>query len=148
MNRSINSPKEDDAPGYHALLSELKQLSVRGDKSERYQRLFYQLSKIMFVDFWHFCEPCVRSLNTSYYISLHDVNDLLQEVLFKIFEKIDSYSRNNDEQAKGWIFLIIRNTIIDSSRITKRRGKIWKHLVEWIRPLWYFYGEDDRSEND
>lgn len=79
--------KEKETPGLHALLSEIQQLSRSGDKNERCQLLFEQLSEIMFVDFWSVCQTLVCRLNTnSYYVSINEVEDILPEVLTKVFQ--------------------------------------------------------------
>lgn len=148
MEDTPNSANAEEAPGYHVLLTELQQLIRSGSNKERYERLFEQLAKNIFDDFWGYCENLVRRLTTNrYYININETEDILQEVLIKIFRKVDSYSGKSNAQAQSWICQIIRRTILDASKSTSRRGNVWAHLASWIRPFWNLYGENRRSDD-
>lgn len=148
MNRKLNSADKEKVPDYHALLVELQQLT-RGDRNkERFEALFFQLSELMFHDFWGYCEKQVRYLTSDrYYVSINETEDILQDVLTKIFLKIDSYHGTCDLQARSWICQIILRTVQDSAKITRRRSKYWAYAAGLFRPFWKWYGENFRSKN-
>ena len=148
MNRKLDSTDKEKIPDYHELLVELQQLTRGGRNKELYDALFYQLSERMFRDFWGYCEKQVRYLTANrYYVSINETADILQEVLIKIFRKINSYSGTCDLQARAWICQIIHREVQDSSKITRRRGDVWAYLTSWLRPLGKRFGENIRSDD-
>ncbi|MBQ9454627.1 MAG: hypothetical protein IJU53_03030 [Thermoguttaceae bacterium] len=133
MNRVLKSSEKAKIPDYHALLTELQRLSHADRNKERYNELFCHLSKGMFTDFWGFCEKQVRYLTENrYYVSINETEDILQEVLIKIFRKIDSYRGTCDQQARGWICQIIQNAVRDCSRTTRHRNEVWAYVVSLL----------------
>ena len=147
MNKSPDNADAELAPGYHAILAQLQLVTGNEKNKERCECLFGQLSKIMFNDFYGNCDSLVRRLTSNnYYVNINETEDVLQEVLLKIFQKVATYRGTNDSQARSWICQIIRRTVLDASKTTSRRGKIWKYLDDWIRPLWRLYGDRNRSE--
>lgn len=136
MNLKHSSVGKEEVSDYHAILVELQRLTRSGRNKERLNVLFCQLSERMFHDFWAYCEKQVRYLTANrYYVSINETEDILQEVLIKIFRKIDSYRGTCDPQARAWIGQIICRTVQDSSRITRRRNGFWEFAASMIH-LW------------
>ncbi len=147
MNKSPDKANAKQISDCHELLTELQLATCNRINKERYECLFCQLSKIMFSDFYDNCDSLVRRLTSNnYYVNIDETEDVLQEVLLKISQKVATYRGKNDSQARSWICQIIRRTVLDASKTTSRRGEIWEHLNGWIRPLWVRYGDNNRSE--
>lgn len=148
VNRKLSSAGEEEVPDYHALLVELQQITRGGRNKERYDTLFCQLSERMFQDFWGYCEKQVRYLTANrYYVSINETEDILQEVLIKIFRKIDSYRGTCDPQARAWIGQIICRTVQDSSKTSRRRGGFWEWAASMLRLWGKRSGESRRSDD-
>ncbi len=62
--------------------------------------------------------------NFAYYLTQNknEVEDLVQDTLFKAFKGADSF--NEGTNARAWLFRIMKNTFINEYNQKKRRGKV------------------------
>lgn len=135
MNPELNNFDKETTPSYHRILVELKILQAHDRTSQRYNDLFYELAELMFHDFWNYCDKVFRNASSnSYYVSMDETKDILQNVLLKIFNNIQSYRGTCEQQARSWVRQIIIYTIRDSARKTIKRKEKWKIFFEKLPP--------------
>lgn len=78
-------------------------------------------------DFVNFYKCFIEMILNKSRVSLNDADDLVQEILLKVWKGLPNYEyRKNKTKFRGWLSILIRNTIINHSEKRKRKdsGKV------------------------
>lgn len=130
---------------YHALLIEIRK-EQNADRA-KWNALYEQLSKAMFKDFMVWADLLVQDVTSKKYrVNITEVEDILNDVLFKIHSSIAAYRGTCNEQARSWIQTIVKRAVLDNARKVRRRVEWWQPFYEIIKKLWQKNIDCERTE--
>ena len=75
-----------------------------------------------------------RELSRGYSVACDESCDLLNEALWRVYQKAETFRGASDEQALAWLSRIIQRITLDKRRVVARRSKKWFDIFRLVSP--------------
>jgi len=86
-------------------------------------------------DFVKYYEKFIYHLLHRMDISVNDFNDLVQEILIKLWKSLKSYDARGGAKFRSWLAAVVRNAVYDYFLGEERKRKLLKKAPEIIESL-------------
>ncbi len=122
----------------HTVLLAIRQ-AVRNQDEIALNSALVILSEQMFDSFYYYADSLLYDLTKQVQVSTIEkqAEDILNETLYKVYEKIDQYRGGTASQATAWLRKIIANQALSSRRKAERQNSIWGSLLmllpDWVK---------------